>query len=80
MELTLDPKYHQGDVFRVVAHDNAEENVYIQHATINGQDLDRAWLTHEEITAGATLEFHMGPEANEEWGSAVEHRLPSLVV
>ena len=46
----------------------------------NGEVLDRAWVTHEELTAGGTLEFHMGPEPNREWGSAVESRPPSLLV
>ena len=30
--------------------------------------MDRAWFTHEELTAGGILELVMGPEPNKDWG------------
>ena len=71
-ELKLSPKYHKGDCLKIVAHDNSDANVYVQHATIGGKALDRAWITHDELTAGGTLEFFMGPQPNYDWGSARE--------
>ncbi len=69
VEFALDGGYTpQGGAFTVVAHDNSPENVYIQKATLDGAELDRCWLDHSEIAAGATLELWMGPEPNMEWG------------
>ncbi|MBT3295962.1 MAG: glycoside hydrolase family 92 protein [Verrucomicrobia bacterium] len=72
MELKLNSKYHQGDTLRIVAHDNTDENVYIQQATLGGNALNRAWVTYDELTSGDVLEFQMGPQPNREWGSAKE--------
>jgi len=72
MELKLNKKYHQGDTLRVIAHDNSDENVYIQHASLGGEPLNRAWVTYDELTSGKVLEFQMGPEPNKDWGSARE--------
>jgi putative alpha-1,2-mannosidase len=47
--------YH-GHTFTVLAENNGPENIYIQSATLNGQPLNRAWLRHEEIVAGGTLQ------------------------
>ena len=69
-ELKLNSKYHRGDSLRIVAHDNTDENVYIQHAALGGNALDRAWVTYDELTSGNVLEFQMGPKPNREWGSA----------
>ncbi|MEI6141671.1 MAG: GH92 family glycosyl hydrolase [Mariniphaga sp.] len=41
-------------------------NKYIQAVTLNGQKLDRTYITHQEIMAGGTLEFTMGAVANKE--------------
>ena len=59
-----------GKVFTIIAHDNSDENVYIQSATLNGQPYDSTVLHHEDIMAGGTLVFEMGPEPNKEWGLA----------
>ena len=58
--------------FTVKAIDNNSENVYIQSASLNGEDIDRAWLTHQEIVAGGTLILKMGPEPNVRWASSPE--------
>jgi predicted alpha-1,2-mannosidase len=70
IEIRLNRKYHKGDTLRIVAHDNTEENIYIQHATIGGRPLPRAWVTYDELTSGDVLEFQMGPNPNYAWGSA----------
>jgi predicted alpha-1,2-mannosidase len=72
----LDPKYHKGKQFTVVAHDNSPKNAYIQSAKLNGQELNRAWLTYDEITGGGTLEVVMGSEPNENWASRPENLPP----
>lgn len=47
---------------------NSPANVYIQSVSLNGRQLDRTWLSHEELMAGGTLRFEMGPEPNKSWG------------
>ena len=48
--------------------------MYIQSAELNGEPLNRAWLSHEEITAGGELTLHMGPEPNKEWATDEDAR------
>ncbi|HVW78268.1 MAG TPA: GH92 family glycosyl hydrolase [Alloacidobacterium sp.] len=67
--IRLDPAWHSGSRFTVVAEGNSPANCYIQSARLNGKELHRAWITHEEIVSGSTLEFTMGPSPNTEWGT-----------
>jgi len=55
-----------GNVFVVEAEGNSPENVYIQSATLNGEILDRNYLTHNEVVNGGVLHLVMGPEPNVE--------------
>ncbi len=59
-----------GKTFRVEAARKAPSDIYVQSATLNGQPLDRAWISHEEIVAGGTLHFVLGPHPNEKWGTS----------
>ncbi|MCX6929687.1 MAG: glycoside hydrolase family 92 protein, partial [Verrucomicrobia bacterium] len=74
----LDPQYYKGRVFSVVARNNSPQNLYIQSAQLNGKPLERAWIRHEEIVAGGTLEFVMGPTPKKEWGAGTGQLPPSL--
>lgn len=65
MTLTLE----DGKVFTVEAEGNSPDNVYIQSATLNGEALDRNWLTHEEVISGGVLHLVMGPQPNEKRGT-----------
>ena len=57
---TLDlPK---GKRFTIAARGNSAANPYIQSAVLNGKPLAVPVLTHEQIVAGGTLEFVMGPK------------------
>ena len=67
--MKLDPRYSTGRTFKIVAHNNSSENVYIQSAKLNDNALNRAWLAHHEIAAGGILEFEMGPQPNRDWGT-----------
>lgn len=70
--IQLDPNYYHGGTFTVIAKNNSPQNVYIQSAKLNGRDLTRTWITHEEIAQGGTLELNMGPTPNRDWGSYAE--------
>jgi predicted alpha-1,2-mannosidase len=57
-----------GKTFEIEAHNLSVENKYIQSAMLNGEKLDKPWITHEAITNGGKLVFKMGPKANKSWG------------
>jgi predicted alpha-1,2-mannosidase len=75
--IRLDPSYHKGKSFTVLAPNNSPENIYIQSAKLNGKPLNRAWLRYEEIAGGGTLELEMGATPNKNWGSARDQLPPS---
>lgn len=47
-----------GKTFTVVAR-GAGDAIYVTGAKLNGRTIDRAWLTHEELASGGTLELTM---------------------
>ncbi|MBL7952840.1 MAG: GH92 family glycosyl hydrolase [Flavobacteriales bacterium] len=49
-----------GTTFTVVAERQGPRNVYVQQVSLNGQRLDRTYITHAELMAGGTLTFRMG--------------------
>ena len=61
----------------VIAHNNSAANVYVQSLKVNGQPWNKAWIRHEDIAGGATLEFVMG-DTPSTWGSGVDALPPSL--
>lgn len=67
--IQLDPDFYKGKSFTIKARNNSPENVYIQSAKLNGKELDRGWIRHEELAEGGTLEFVMGPEPNYAFGA-----------
>lgn len=52
------------------AEGNSSANVYVQSLSLNGRPLNRTWVTQDELMAGGTLKFVMGPKPNRNWGSA----------
>jgi predicted alpha-1,2-mannosidase len=77
--LNLDAKKYNGNKFTVIAENNSAANIYIQSATLNGKPLERAWITHKEITAGGTLKLVMGSTPNKSWGSGKDVRPPTTM-
>lgn len=53
-----------GKQFTIQADNLNKNNFYIQSATLNGKNLDRSFLYHDEIMKGGKLVFKMGPEPN----------------
>ena len=68
IEFRLDPRYAQGGTFAVVAHGNSPENIYIQRAVLNGEELAASHIDFAQIAAGGTLELYMGDTPNTRWG------------
>lgn len=63
-----------GKKFTVVAHDNSAENKYIQGAKLNGRPYTKSYIDFNDIKAGGTLEFEMGPEPSPSFGVNPEDR------
>lgn len=74
--IRLDPKFFTGarnGTFTILAHNASRQNCYVQSAKLNGQPLNRPWITHAEIAAGGTLELEMGILPNKNWGTNLTH-------
>ncbi|PWL39493.1 alpha-mannosidase [Flagellimonas aquimarina] len=54
--------------FIISAESTSSVNKYIQAVKLNGESLQRTYITHTELMAGGTLEFEMGPDPNKNWG------------
>src|ERR1700742_2159001 len=51
--------------------DAAYAAIYIQNATLNGEDYRRNWLTHDFFNQGGELILHVGLNESQ-WGTRVE--------
>lgn len=60
--LTLEDGKH----LTIRAVDQDVDNVYVQRVEINGKQINRRHLTHDELMAGGEIIFYMGPEPNPE--------------
>jgi putative alpha-1,2-mannosidase len=57
-----------GMSFTIAARNVSNSSKYIQSATINGNPLNRLYITHNEILQGAAVVFEMGETPNMTWG------------
>ncbi len=51
-----------GKKLEIIAHDNSDENIYIQRIKLNGEDYDKLYIEHKDIVAGGCLDFFMDSE------------------
>ena len=49
-----------GKTFRIIAHNNSKENMYIQSVKLNGKPYTRCYIDFKDIVRGGKLEFMMG--------------------
>ncbi len=66
--IELDNKIYPAKKFTIIAKNLSNKNYYIQSATLNGKQLNRCWITHDEIIKGGDLIYVMGPTPNRQWG------------
>ena len=45
--------------FVVEAENHGEKNIYVERVLLNGKELDRNYITHNEIVSGGKLVFQM---------------------
>lgn len=60
--------FENGKSFTVISNNNSEENKYIAAVRLNGEELNRTYVTHDEIMAGGYMEFDM-TNVPSEWGT-----------
>ena len=65
-------KVKDGKIFKIIAKNNSTENKYIQSVTLNGKEYDKYYINFKDIEAGGTLEFVMGNQPSETWGTTVD--------
>ncbi|MEI9961020.1 MAG: glycoside hydrolase family 92 protein [Limisphaerales bacterium] len=58
-----------GKVFTVLVENAGKDNCYIQSLKLNGKPYTRTYITQKDIVDGGTLEFVMGNQPNEKWGT-----------
>ncbi|WP_282017332.1 GH92 family glycosyl hydrolase [Salegentibacter mishustinae] len=64
-------KLENGKHFKIIANNVSEENIYIQSASLNGENFNRTSISHKELLAGGELVFEMGSAPNKNWGVTV---------
>jgi len=70
----------QGEkTFTIKAINLSIENLYIQTATLNGNSLERSYITHSELMKGGSLTFEMGDQPNKNWAVNPELRPPNII-
>ena len=62
----------------IEAENNSKENIYIQEVYFNGKPYEKSYITYDELIAGGTLKFVMGPKPNKNFGAAKENRPQSV--
>jgi predicted alpha-1,2-mannosidase len=69
--INLDSRFYKGGSFTIIANNCSKQYCYIQSAKLNGQALNRPWITQNEIASGGTLELEMGILPNKAWGTEI---------
>ena len=59
-----------GKTFTVEAVRERADDFYVQSASLNGEPLNRPWISHSEIVGGGMLRFVLRPQPNEKWATA----------
>ena len=58
----------------MVAHNNSDQNIYIQRVALNGKSYTKSYITHADLMQGGELVFEMGNKPNVNWGKAPADR------
>ena len=67
-------KLENGKTITLKAPNNSDENRYIDRLRINGTEVSRNYLTFDELTAGAVLEFDMTNTPNRKRGTGFDDK------
>jgi len=62
-----------GKDFIIKSENNNATNIYIQSAKLNGENYEKSFIGHQDIVAGGTLVFEMGPLPDSGWATENEN-------
>lgn len=66
---SVDIDWENGKSFRIKVMNYNKDHYYIQHVRLNGKELNRNWLTQDELTAGGELSIETSEKPNKNWGT-----------
>ncbi len=58
-----------GYTFRIITENLSERNIYIDKLILNGIEINRSFITHDEIISGGELRFIMTNKPNKNWAT-----------
>ena len=61
--------WENGKSFEMEVINYNKDHFYVQSAQLNGKELSRNWLTHEELTSGGNLIIETADTPNKDWGT-----------
>ncbi len=61
--------FENGNEFEIEAENLSIDNIYIQSATLNGEEYTKSFITHSTLMAGGELVLEMGDQPNKDWGT-----------
>ena len=65
--------FENGKQFEIIAKNLNEKNCYVKSVKLNGQPLERSFITFDEVHDGGTLEFTMTDQPNSTWATQSEN-------
>jgi len=68
-----------GNQLKVVSKNYGEDNYYVKSVTLNGQTLNRSWISVDEVLKGGELVFEMSTTPEKRFGAEKAAFPPSLV-
>ena len=58
----------EGKMFKITTHKNSDKNIYVQKVLLNGEQVTRTWIDHNDIVKGGTLDVYFGKKPSK-WGN-----------
>ena len=55
-----------GNTFRVIAENQSKENVYVEKVELNGEELTKPFISHDDVMSGGELKFYMTSKPNKD--------------
>ena len=68
IEIKLNSTYYPGDKFIITTENSSEENIFIQHAKLNGENWRHFKFSHDIFSKGGELNLLLGSKPNKNWG------------
>ena len=56
-----------GKTFKITAENLTNDNIYVKEVKLNGEKINRSFITHEEINNGGELKFIMSNKPDKNW-------------